>query len=119
VMNRTTIDLIEELEAEKNSFTNVALAIGFESTTIFIFATEADKLDKLNRAVEAGGEPVGLLGIDMHNGLLSIHQRPLQEYAEEEWVQTYLYTLASNLREKLKGQYPGAINELTFPAGNA
>jgi hypothetical protein len=111
-MNRTTVDLIEELEAEKNNFTNVALAVGFESTTIFIFATEADKLDKLNLAVKAGGEPFGLLGIDMHNGLLSIQQRPLQEYAEEEWVEQYLYTLTSDLREKLKERYPSAVMEL-------
>jgi hypothetical protein len=118
-MNRTTVDLIEELEAEKNNFTDVALAIGFDSTTTFIFATEDGKLDKLNGAVEAGGEPVGFLGIDIHNGLLSIQQHPLREYAEEEWVEQYLYTLASTLREKLKEQYPSAINELTFPAGNA
>ena len=111
-MNRTTIDLIEELEAEKDNFTNAALAVGFESTTIFIFATEADKLDKLNLTVKAGGEPVGLLGVDMHNGLLSIQQRPLQEYAKEEWVRPYLQALTSNLREKLKERYPGAVMEL-------
>lgn len=111
-MNRTTVDLIEELEGEKSNFTNAALAVGFQSTTIFIFATEADKLDKLNLAVKAGGEPVGLLGIDMHNGLLSIQQRPLQEYAEEEWVKPYLHAQAANLREKLKEQYPSAVMEL-------
>ena len=82
---RTTVDLIEELDHEAGNFTRAALAVGFEHTTIYVFATDDERLDKLNRAVEAGGEPIGLVGWDMHHSLLTVQARPLEEYAGEDW----------------------------------
>jgi hypothetical protein len=66
-MNRSTVDLIEELEQEAGDFTEVALAGGFESSTIFVFSSDADRQQKLYDAVIQGGEPIGFFGYDFHN----------------------------------------------------
>jgi hypothetical protein len=52
---RSTADLIDEVEAEATNFTNAAIVVAFEDTTVYVFATDEDRLDKLNNAVESGG----------------------------------------------------------------
>jgi hypothetical protein len=47
-MNRSTVDLIKELEHEAGNFTEVALAIGFESTTIFVFSGDPNRQRSLD-----------------------------------------------------------------------
>jgi hypothetical protein len=85
-MKRTTADLIEELEAEAGTFTNAALVVGFESTTVFVFSTDDYRLDKLDGLVRNGGEPIGIFGIDLSHGLLNLHRRTLDEYANASWA---------------------------------
>jgi hypothetical protein len=58
---RTSVDLINELETEGSHYTKVALAVGFENTTRFIFSGADDNLPKLNAMMLEGGEPVGFL----------------------------------------------------------
>ena len=60
---RTTVELIEELDAEAPKFTHVLLAVGFERTTVFVRAGDPDRLNALNDAVSAGREPVGFIGL--------------------------------------------------------
>jgi hypothetical protein len=105
---RTTIDLIHELEAEAQRFTGVALA-GFDKTTTFIFADDPKRLGKLNEAVEAGGQPVGMLAFNLEDGghRLQLFSRPIAECTEMPMVQNYLNSLTQTLREIIKHKYPG------------
>ena len=96
---RTTADVIKELEAEAALCRSVALAVGFEHTTLFIFFDEDNKLEKLNEMIEMGGEPVGLLmsHSDKEGHVTSIAGRPLDEYAEEPWAQDYVEALVDGM----------------------
>jgi hypothetical protein len=111
---RSTVDLIEELEMEAGNFTHVALAVGFEKTRTFIFADKPDRLQQLNDAVSAGGEPIGFLGIDFHNRILSVQTRTLEEYETEEWAAKYLSALTDEFKSLLKQRYP--VAELEPPS---
>ena len=111
---RTTADLIAELDAEANNFTKAALVVGLESTTMFVFSTDENRLDKLDGLVRNGGEPIGMFGIDISHGL-NAHHRCLEEYAEESWAERYLETLLDGFKKQLVAAYPGAVKELQFP----
>ena len=87
---RTTEELIQELDHEGRNFTRCGLVIGFETSTIYVWGNDANRHRMLDEAVHSGGKPVGMIGYDMHNGLLSVHIRPLEEYAGEDWVAEYL-----------------------------
>ena len=91
-MDRTTEDLIEELKMESKKFNLLALLVGFEKRTDFVFASDRDGLTKLNDLVKAGGEPVGLLGftLDRDSNVGTVRARRLQEYQDEEWAAKYL-----------------------------
>jgi hypothetical protein len=107
---RTTVDLIEELETEAPKFTHVLLAVGFEHATIFIRADDPNRLNALNDAVSAGGEPVGLICLKVGDGHASFSRRALQEYAEEEWVVHYLDNLIGKAAEELNQAIDGRTN---------
>lgn len=111
---RTMTDLISELEAERDKFFAVALAVGFESSTTFVFADEADKLRKLNMAVAQGGEPVGLIGVVQVPGSCTIYSRALTEHKEDEWVGSYLERLCGMIKTLLRietaEKKPGWVN---------
>ena len=89
---KTTLDLIRELEGEAADCSTVALAIGFENTTLFIFSGEQDKLKKLNGMINEGGETIGFLKCHSNEEgqVTSIACCPLEEYAAEPWAQDYL-----------------------------
>ena len=97
-MTRTPSDIIEEFEVlidedlthEKDM---MALVVGFETETRFIFNHEPDKLDKLTTMVEAGGNPLGYMRIERSRGEMSVEARPLIEYADEVQVKEYLEDL--------------------------
>jgi hypothetical protein len=94
-MTRTPSDIIEEFDAlinedllhEKDM---MALVVGFETETKFIFNHEPDKLDKLNAMVESGGNPVGYIRIERSSEEISVEAKPLIEYADEEQVIDFL-----------------------------
>jgi|HubBroStandDraft_6_1064221.scaffolds.fasta_scaffold886418_1 hypothetical protein len=98
---RTTVELIEELDAEAPKFTHVLLAVGFEHTTIFVRADDPNRLSALNDAVSAGGKPAGFIGLKVRDGHASFSRRALREYAEEEWVVHYLDNLIGKAAEAL------------------
>jgi hypothetical protein len=72
---RTTAELVAELEAEGPKFDAVFLAIGFDESATLIFANEPNKLAKLNRAVELGGEPAGLIAIQKEGNKVRVSSR--------------------------------------------
>lgn len=100
---RTTADLINELEAEAAHHTEVALAVGFENTSLFIISGEDHNLSNLNEMVTEGGEPVGFLAYDSDgNGHLTFKCRPLKEYADEPRVQDYLEKLTDSFLDLVR-----------------
>jgi hypothetical protein len=107
---RTTVELIEELDAEAPKFTHVLLAVGFEHATIFVRADDPNRLKALNDAVSAGGKPVGLIGLMIGGGHASFSRRALQEYAEEEWATRYLDNLVGKAAEMLHQAIDGKTN---------
>jgi hypothetical protein len=110
---RTTADLIQELDEEAGNFTGVALVVGFEATTTFVFAGKPNRLEKLNDAVSAGGEPVALIGYDLHHGLLTAQARALMEHAGEEWLGPYLEALCAEFKRQILAT--GGARELNMP----
>jgi hypothetical protein len=66
---RSTLDLIEELEAEAPKFTSVMLAVELdEHKAAFIFANDPERLSKLDNAMRAGGNPLGFIGLGWEEG---------------------------------------------------
>ena len=117
---RTTLDVIKELAEEANNFTGVTLAVGFEHTTTFIFANQTKPLEALDAAIEAGGNPIGFMGWDMHNGLLTVHTRPIAEVCEDpetaSFVKDYLDRLCASFKHELQSKYPGVTSDVEFLA---
>ncbi len=65
---RSTKDLIHEMAEEAERLTGVAIAVGFEHHTKFVFhrgkeqSEFKESLSELNALVKNGGTPVGLIG---------------------------------------------------------
>jgi len=97
-MTRTPSDIIEEFEVLidedlVNEKDQIALVVGFETETRFIFNHEPDKLDTLTSMVESGGNPIGYIRIERSREEISVESRPLIEYADEVQVKEYLEDL--------------------------
>jgi len=105
-MTRTLSDIIEEFETlidddlihEKDM---MALVVGFETETKFIFNKEADKLTKLQTMVEAGGNPIGYMRIERSRNEMSIETKPLIEYTDEEQIKKYLEDLCQTAGKRI------------------
>jgi hypothetical protein len=93
---RKTSDLVQEMRTEaKNAFL-VAIAIGFENETKFVFSSSAHPLEDLNNLVKSGGAPIGLLRFEKENSSVQGSYRPFEEYGNEPWVAQYLAGLLEN-----------------------
>ena len=98
---RTTADLINEFDAEKEKFFFVALVIGFDRSTSLVAANEGtttDRLKKLNQLVASGGEPIGLVGfvkLDEHSG--TFYTRLVEEFVGTTWAEDYLGRLMESV----------------------
>jgi len=79
-------------------FSILAIVVGFEDHTEFVFNSDPDPLARLNSFVQDGGQPVGLAGfrklIGNRRGLLT---RPFKEYKDEEWVKRYMAALSDSI----------------------
>ncbi|MEN6611152.1 MAG: hypothetical protein ABFC24_09925 [Methanoregulaceae archaeon] len=93
---RKTSDLLEEMLAEAKTAWLVAIAVGFPDETKFVFSSRRQPLEELNRLVQKGGSPIGLLRFDKVDGKVQGSYRPFEEYAGEEWVKKYLEGLLDN-----------------------
>jgi len=74
----------------------VAIAVGFEKETKFVFSSRRHPLEELNQLVQKGGSPIGLLLFDKENSTIQGSYRPFEEYENEEWVKNYLAGLLEN-----------------------
>jgi hypothetical protein len=93
---RKTSDLVQEMRTEaKNAFL-VAIAVGFENETKFVFSSSTHPLEDLNKLVQSGGAPIGLLRFDKENTTVQGSFRPFEEYGNEPWVTGYLSGLLEN-----------------------
>ena len=96
---RKTADLINEMLAEAKTAWMVAIAVGFESETRFVFSTTPRPLEELNRLVKAGGSPVGLLRFEREGTAVQGSYRPFEEYADIAWAKEYLTGLLEHTRD--------------------
>lgn len=96
---RKTSDLVEEMLTEAKNTWLVAIAVGFEKETKFVFSSRRHPLEELNQLVQKGGSPIGLLRFDKENSTIQGSYRPFEEYEKEEWVKNYLAGLLDNTED--------------------
>jgi hypothetical protein len=93
---RKTSDLVNEMLAEAKNAWLVAIVVGFENDTQFVFSSRKQPLVELNQLVQKGGSPIGLLRFDKENSQIQGSFRPFEEYENEEWAKKYLAGLLDN-----------------------
>jgi len=96
---RKTSDLINEMRNEAKNAWMVAIAVGFESETQFVFSSTKYPLEELNNLIKRGGSPVGLLRFDKKGTSIQGLYRPFEEYADAAWAKEYLAGLLNNTGE--------------------
>jgi hypothetical protein len=96
---RKTSDLVNEMLEEAKTTWLVAIVVGFETETKFVFSSRKQPLAELNQLVQNGGSPIGLLRFEKENALVQGSYRPFEEYQNEEWAKTYLAGLLDNTGE--------------------
>lgn len=96
---RKTSDLVNEMVKEAKNAWLVAIVVGFEQETQFIFSSTQQPLALLNQMVQKGGSPIGLLRFDKENSHIQGSYRPFEEYGDEDWVKKYLAGLLDNTGE--------------------
>lgn len=93
---RKTSDLVNEMRTEAKNAWLVAIAVGFEQETKFVFSSSTHPLEDLDTLVKAGGAPIGLLRFEKENTTVQGSYRPFGEYENEVWVTDYLSGLLEN-----------------------
>jgi hypothetical protein len=96
---RKTSDLVTEMRQEAKGAFMVAIAVGFESETKFVFSTSKYPLEELDNLVKSGGSPVGLLRFDKEGTGIQGSYRPFEEYVDAPWAKEYLAGLLENSGE--------------------
>jgi len=96
---RKTSDLVNEMLAEGKNAWLVAIVVGFEQETRFVFSSAKQPLLELNQLVQKGGSPIGLLRFDREDSQIQGSYRPFGEYGNEEWAKEYLAGLLDNTGE--------------------
>jgi hypothetical protein len=96
---RKTSDLVHEMQEEAKKVWLVAIAVGFENETKFVFSSGSRPLEDLNTLVKKGGSPLGLLQFEKENTSVQGSYRPFEEYENEQWVKDYLAGLLENTGE--------------------
>ena len=94
-----TSDLVNEMRNEAKTAWVVAIAVGFENETKFVFSSARYPLEELNNLVKSGGFPIGLIRFDKEGADLQGSYRPFEEYENEAWAQEYLAGLLKNAGE--------------------
>jgi hypothetical protein len=85
-----------ELDRAAQSGAIVALAVGFRSTTSFVFHNDRDELAKLIGLMEEGGLPCGLLRCVLGDGKVQVSSRALLEGDD---IQEYLAAFTATFFE--------------------
>ncbi|MCX6685320.1 MAG: hypothetical protein NTV10_01500 [Methanoregula sp.] len=93
---RKTSDLVNEMLTEAKKVWLVAIAVGFENETKFVFSSRRHPLEELDQLVQKGGSPIGLLRFEKENSTIQGSYRPFEEYENEAWAKEYLAGLLAN-----------------------
>ena len=101
---RSLDDLIAELEEESSKHWYVAIVVGFENSTVFVSMHDADRMRLLNDAVNAGGQPVGLILVD----------KSMEESEEALRIMGKIHAKMDHVT----GQCEGLVHRLTELAGH-
>jgi hypothetical protein len=109
---RTTKDLIEELRSRAEGAFVAGIVVGFENKTEFVWANAPDALGDLNALVEHGGEPVALCRMDKAEGVVNYSLQPLEEYANQSWLNGYLDALGTTFVKLLAAQTGASIGDI-------
>ena len=96
---RKTSELVDEMLAEAKKAWLVAIAVGFQNETKFVFSSRKHPREELDQLVKNGGSPIGLLRFDKDDKTIQGSYRPFGEYENEEWAQKYLAGLLDNTGE--------------------
>lgn len=96
---RKTSELVDEMRAEAKNSWLVAIVVGFESETKFVFSSRRHPVEVLDQLVRNGGSPIGLLRFDKKISTIQGSYRPFIEYENEDWVKNYLAGLLENTGE--------------------
>jgi hypothetical protein len=96
---RKTSDLVDEMRAEAKNAWLVAIAVGFETETKFVFSSRRHPLEELDQLVLNGGSPIGLLRFDKETSTVQGSYRPFVEYEKEDWAKKYLAGLLDKTAE--------------------
>jgi hypothetical protein len=96
---RKTSDLVNEMLEEAKNTWLVAIVVGFENDTQFVFSSRKQPLGELNQLVQKGGSPIGLLRFEKENAQIQGSFRPFGEYENVEWVKEYLTGLLDHTKE--------------------
>jgi hypothetical protein len=96
---RKTSDLVNEMLTEAKKTWLIAIAVGFENETKFVFSSARHPLEDLNNLIKGGGAPVGLLRFEKDGTGIQGSYRPFEEYENEAWVKEYLAGLLANAKE--------------------
>ncbi|WP_321507628.1 hypothetical protein [uncultured Methanoregula sp.] len=109
---RKTSELVNEMLTEAKNAWLVAIVVGSDTETKFIFSSARHPLEELNNLIKSGGSPIGLLRFDKEGTGIQGSYRPFEEYADEAWVKEYLAGLLDNAGEIVASWMAGP----TFPA---
>jgi hypothetical protein len=74
------------------------VVVGGKSDVHFMCGYDPHRRACLARAVELGGEPVGLVAISQNHDM---HTRPIEEYDDEQWAKKYLGHLVESQRQRI------------------
>ncbi len=96
---RKTSDLVHEMLEEAKKVWLVAIVVGFNNETKFVFSSGVHPLEELNRLVKKGGSPIGLLRFEKENAEIQGSYRPFEEYENEGWAGEYLAGLLDNTKD--------------------
>ena len=107
---RTPVDLIDEQHAESIGSNMASLVVGFDNTTLCVWAHAEDPLGELNEMIKYGGEPIGIIRMAQDGPELSLVVRPLEEYADKDWIDEYLVSLTEAFRDQLLRLNPSATS---------
>jgi hypothetical protein len=112
---KEAVDLIAELDAEARNSTGAGIVLDDDDTAIFVFANDPARVGKLHDALTAGGTPIGIIGFDLHDGVLGLHNRAVEvdddfedSQLQRDLQEQYLDALAGTFRDSLKEAYPDA-----------
>ena len=105
-MTRTAEELVEEMEdeKEKGGFFSLLLVVKLANRLRVISHKDPDPVKQLSELIQAGGEPVGFLGMRLIDEQhFEIRIWALKEYEGEEWVMECLENMGKYLYRKAGG----------------